>query len=260
MTDDSIDPRDSETPRPADASPSRPSDPHADKYNDPRAKITRRGILMGLAVFVLGIFGAAASIYFRRTRLGETTRFWGQETITALQLAERMQLLPRGGSDFAPVELTATPGLGHLRRALLDERNFDWQTEDTASVAAKCSKKSSDIPQCVQIRLSDPTAHRFGTIEIDIDLSWGMGWPQRWVSARSSDDMGPAQASQLFDNDYDRTAKAVRLAGITGPCSARVSSTNVLQWRYYLMEGRGLAVRELAPNKRGPFSSKRAYN
>lgn len=177
MTDDSIDPRDNETPQRTDASPNPQSDPHADKYNDPRAKITRRGILLGLAVFVLGVIGAAASIYFRRTQLGETTRFWGQETITVLQLAERMQLLPRGASDFEPVELTATPGLGHLRRALLDERNFDWQTEDNTSVAENCSTKASEAPQCVQIRLTDPTAHRVGTIEIDIDLAGGWVGP-----------------------------------------------------------------------------------
>lgn len=177
MTDDSIDPYDNETPRQTDASRVQPSDPHADKYNDPRARITRRGILMGLAVLVLGIIGAAASIYFRRTRLGETTRFWGQETITALQLAERMQLLPLVAGDFEPVELTATPGLGHLRRALLDERNFDWQTEETASVAGDCSKRTTDGPPCVQIRLTDPTAHRVGTIEIDIDLAEGWVGP-----------------------------------------------------------------------------------
>lgn len=177
MTDDSIDPHDNDARRQTDAPVDADSDPHADKYNDPRANITRRGILLGLAVFILGIIGAAASIYMRRTRLGETTRFWGQETITALQLAERMQLLPRGGSDFEPVELTATPGLGHLRRALLDERNFDWQTEETASVAEICSKKASDAPRCVQIRLSDPTAHRVGTIEIDIDLAGGWVGP-----------------------------------------------------------------------------------
>lgn len=173
MTDDSIDPCDTETLQPISASP----DPHADKYNDPRARITRRGILMGFAVILLGIIGAAASIYLRRTRLEETTRFWGQETITALQLAERMQLLPRGGSDFEPVELTATPGLGHLRRALLDERHFDWQTEQAASVAESCAMKDPTDPPCVQIRLTDPTAHRVGTIEIDIDLAEGWVGP-----------------------------------------------------------------------------------
>ena len=161
----------------ATASIAGPSDPHADKYNDPRAKITRRGILLGFTVFVLGIFGAAASIYSRRTRLGETTRFWGRETITALQLAERMQLLPRGSSDFEPVELTATPGLGHLRTALLDERNFDWQTEDAGSVAEKCSAEASKVPHCMQLRLTDPTAHRVSTIEIDIDLAGGWVGP-----------------------------------------------------------------------------------
>jgi hypothetical protein len=169
MTDISIDPCDNE--------PSGPAEQHADKYNDPRVKITTRGILLGVFVGVFGIIGAAASIYLRRTQLEQTTRFWGPETITALQLGERMELLARGSSDFEPVELTATPGLGHLRRLLLDERNFDWPTESGGSVSEKCQKSDSDSPQCIQLRLTDPTAHRVGTIEIDIDLAGGWVGP-----------------------------------------------------------------------------------
>ena len=160
------------------------TDPHADKYNDPRVTITPRGIWLGVAVVLLGIVGAATSIYARRTRLGETTRFWGEETIVALQLGERMMLLPRGASEFEPVELTATPGLGHLRRALLDERNFDWSSETRGSVAETCSESPSEGGEealseglCVQLRLTDPTAHRFELIEIDLSLAGGWVGP-----------------------------------------------------------------------------------
>ncbi len=165
------------------------ADPHADKYNDPRATVTRRGIWMGVAVLLLGIFGSAVSIYARRTGLVETTRFWGQETITALQLAERMEMLPRGDTEFPVVELTATPGLGHLRHALLEESHFDWTTETKASVAELCVRSpqatsqdpDSEIEaapmQYIQLRLTDPTAHRVGTIEIDIDLDGGWVGP-----------------------------------------------------------------------------------
>ena len=55
---------------------------------------------MGIGVVLLGILGAATSIYARRTQLEQTTRFWGQETITALQLAERIELRPRGAAEF----------------------------------------------------------------------------------------------------------------------------------------------------------------
>lgn len=154
------------------------ADPHADKYNDPRAKITSRGIWIGFAVVVFGILGAAGSIYARKTRLEQTTRFWGEETITALQLAERIELRPRGSSDFRPVELTATPGLGHLRRALLDERSFDWETESSDAASDMCQPpKPDEPPNCVQLRLTDPTAHRVGTIEIDLDLATGWVGP-----------------------------------------------------------------------------------
>ena len=146
---------------------------HADKYNDPRVKITPRGIAMAIGVLLLGILGAAASIYARRTHLEQTTRFWGQETITALQLAERIELRPRGAADFPTVDLTATPGLGHLRRLLLDERNYDWSSESVGPALENCSKTKTDQPQCVQLRLTDPTGNRVGTIEIDLDLIGG---------------------------------------------------------------------------------------
>ena len=156
-------------------------DPHADKYNDPRVQITRRGILMGVAVVLVAIVAAGLSIYARKTPLVETTKFWGLETVTALQLAERIELLPRGDDDFPRVELTTTPGLGHLRRALLDERNFEWETVEPKSVASQwTSNDDSDAkgsPASIQLRLTDPTAHRVGTIEIDIDLNGGWVGP-----------------------------------------------------------------------------------
>lgn len=173
MNDQSSDPVENSSPDRHSA-----ADPHADKYNDPRASITMRGIWIGLAVTVFGIVGAAGSIYARKTRLEQTTRFWGEETITALQLAERIELLPCGNSDFRPVELTATPGLGHLRRALLDERSFDWESESSDAASDMCQPPQPDEPpNCVQLRLTDPTAHRVGTVEIDLDLATGWVGP-----------------------------------------------------------------------------------
>ena len=161
---------------PATRASNRPD--HSDKYNDPRARITARGIWIGVGVVVLGIVGSLGSIYARKTRLEESTRFWGQDTITALQLGERIELLPAGDADFPPVELTATPGLGHLRRALLDERNYQWDTEVARPALEYCGQ-SGDEPteqftECIRLRLTDPTGNRFETVEIDIDL--GGGW------------------------------------------------------------------------------------
>lgn len=169
MTDNSIDPHESDR--------SAAADPHADKYNDPRVKFTLRGILLLVLVLVFGVVGSAASIYLRRTQLVESTRFWGQETITGLQLAERIHLLSRDANGFETVELSGTPGLGHLRRLLLDERNYDWSTETKGSAAEFCGQSDSEEVRCVQLRLTDPTAHRIGTIEIDIDLDRGWVGP-----------------------------------------------------------------------------------
>jgi len=152
-----------------------PSDLHADKYNDPRVRFGRKAwlavaaILIGSTVFTFG------SIYARRTRLVETTRFWGDETILALQLGDHVMLKPLAGSDFEPVELTAFPGLGHLRKALLDERHYQWNTETENSVTEFCNDR--DDVQSVRLEFSDPSLKRFDLASVDIELNHGIVGP-----------------------------------------------------------------------------------
>lgn len=155
---------------------------HADKYNDPRVRITRRGILTGVVITLVASLAAIGSILARRTRLDRTTEFFGPVVIEALQLAERIDLIPRvddpASSGFpAEISLTATPGLGHLRRALLDDRHYDWdRTEDTAAVAG-CDNSTygeKNIPGCLSLRLSDPTLNRFQPVQMDLNLIDGV--------------------------------------------------------------------------------------
>ncbi len=142
-------------------------------------------VLVGATLFTI------ASIYARRTRLGETTRFWGAPTIQALQLGDRVILRPGKGSDFEPVELTAFPGLGHLRKALLDERHYDWTTETDSGVEDFC-EDVEDV-QCVRLEFSDPTLKRFPMAKIDLELNHGV--------------VGPAdQARRVNVNDRVRPA------------------------------------------------------
>ncbi len=146
------------------------SSEHADKYNDPRVKVTRRGLWMGVGVLTFAVLATAFSIYARRTQLERTTEYFGPETILALQLGERIQLIPRGSSEFKTVELTGTPGLGHLRRALLDDRHYDWTSSAPEPVESLCGTAATD---CVQILITDPTAHRFDEVLIDLELAGG---------------------------------------------------------------------------------------
>ncbi|EMI40966.1 hypothetical protein [Rhodopirellula sp. SWK7] len=150
-------------------------DLHADKYNDPRAHFGWKAWASMFAIIIGGAVFALSSIYVRRTRLEETTRFWGPETITAIQLGDHVMLLPREGSDFDPVELTAFPGLGHLRRALLDERHYEWSTQSEAGVDDFCA--DIDDAQCVRLEFSDPSLQRFETAQVDIELNHGVVGP-----------------------------------------------------------------------------------
>ncbi len=139
---------------------------HADKYNDPRVKVTTRGILIGITIFLLGVAGAALSIWARRTVSVQTTSFWGEEVIEALQLAEEVELLP--ASDQQPVRLSGMPGLGHLRHVLLDDRSYDWQ-----SIRQKNISNRTETERSMTLRLTDPSAERFSEKRIVIGLESG---------------------------------------------------------------------------------------
>ena len=154
-------------------------DGHADKYNDPRVTISRRGILLGVAVVCFGVAGSALSIWMRKTSLTQTRAFWGADVITALQLAEEVELLRLAGGpdsgEIEPVRLSGMPGLGHLRHTFLDDRSYDWD-----SVRALADEQSGES-ETIVIRLTDPTAGRFPETRLAIQLESG------WVTVEGTD-------------------------------------------------------------------------
>lgn len=141
----------------------------ADETTSPPPAITRRGILIGMGVFLFASIFAGASIYARRTRLEKTRDFFGDDYITALQLADQMMLLPGDGQSFDPVKLTGTPGLGHLRRALLDERHYQWDTTTDGTV----EEVGGGDAVRFTIKLADPTGQRVPSIVIPLELTEG---------------------------------------------------------------------------------------
>ena len=147
------------------------SDRHADKFNDPRVQFTRRGILLGVGVVLFGIGGAALSIWARRTRLEQSTKFWGPEVIEAFQLAAELHLIAepeKAESDVEPVRLTGMPGLGHLRHLLLDDRSYVWDSVRNEPIRSRLGQS-----QCMLLWFSDPEAKRFPDAKVIIDLEQG---------------------------------------------------------------------------------------
>jgi hypothetical protein len=155
---------------------------HADKYNDPRVKVTRTGVLLGVGVVVFAIVATTLSVTLRRTQLEKTTEYFGAKTILALQLGERIQMLSRSDLSLEPVELTGTPGLGHLRRALLDDRHYEWSTAVNEPVSDTCGAGKTGLvePYCVQLLIQDPTLKRFDEVRLDLELNGG------WVGVAES--------------------------------------------------------------------------
>lgn len=97
---------------------------------------------IGVAIFFAAILTAGASIYFRRTQIELTKKFWGDDAVTAMQLAPYVSLQFDSDGDKKPVDLTGTPGLGHLRHSLLEQRHYLWETEVAESLESLASPKA----------------------------------------------------------------------------------------------------------------------
>jgi hypothetical protein len=160
----------------------------------PVIPITRRAIFAGVAITVLAVVTAFASIYARRARLELTTEFWGPDTILALQHAPRviLHLWPtpatEGGGDGSghvlqqpqTVDLSGTPGLGHLRHALLDQRHYEWETR----MAKPAHRIDAAGGYFATLTFSDPRG-RVPTGSIDLELNEGwVGPPDRQERVR----------------------------------------------------------------------------
>lgn len=157
------------------------SDPMQDAKADtawpsrPRA-LTTRGVLLVIAVLAFAVVMAAASVYLRRTQLDKTRAFWGPETILALQHGSTLRLIIPADSTLsdAPAgeeqitDLSGTPGLGHFRHALLDERHYDWTTEQAVNIA----EVNVADPEFVTIELAGPPAD-VEPVALRLELSEG---------------------------------------------------------------------------------------
>ncbi|MEM9588391.1 MAG: hypothetical protein AAGA03_13995 [Planctomycetota bacterium] len=169
---------------------------HADKYNDPRVQFRWRWVAVAAVVLLFAAATAVLSIYARRTPLEKSTEFWGPETITALQLADKVELHPGEGQEFEPVELTGTPGLGHLRHALLNERHYLWDTRVDGPIADQLAADQDQMN--VTLQFADPHGKRVPITRIDLELNSGWVGPEDGSrSVRVNDRVQPALRHQL---------------------------------------------------------------
>lgn len=142
---------------------------------------------MVIGVLIFAVVMAGASVYLRRTRLEKTRAFWGPETIRALQSGETLRmvlpvdspLLEAGSSggeerrgDEIVTDLSGTPGLGHFRHALLDERHYDWATEQPVGI----DDLEVEVPEYVTIEVDQPPADIVAS-QLRLELSEGWVGP-----------------------------------------------------------------------------------
>lgn len=231
-----------------------PESGRPDQWVDhPRIRIGPKGVLLGIAVLLLGILGAWASVRLRRTQLEQTTEYWGPEVIRAIQLAPQVELrlepvgwTPAQGAEradpgpplaadgdsgpplaadgdpsaaeVATINLSGIPGLGYLRKALLDQRHYEWHSRRDVPLASLRDAQS----QFAELTFTD-TAGRLSTAVIQLELTEG------WVGP--ADGSGPVRLtrrvrpavrhfltviSSAEQANYDRRMQAARQAESRG--------------------------------------------
>ncbi|WP_153556222.1 hypothetical protein [Roseimaritima sediminicola] len=176
----------------------------------------RRGwwVLFALGLLAVGVVGAALSVKLRRTQTEHTSQFFGEDAVAALQSSRHFRLtmppLDEAGEaepteaefpeDAAePVDLADIPGVSHLRRALLDQRSYDWDTrrsEDIDSLVAD----SAPSARWATIVLDGEVPHRPPitptTFRLDLTNGW-VGVPGRSGSVRLTGRVQRAVRSKL---------------------------------------------------------------
>jgi hypothetical protein len=162
---------------------------------DPRAPrlVTWRNAMIALAILLLGIGLTAASVYLRQPQLEKTRRFLGDSALRALQLGSVFEVglwaepdngasvKSLDGGEILWTDLSDSPGVAMFRRALLDERHYDWssQREEGVSAVAVAEPQyalvrvSGEIPKTAVSR-REPIEPQLFLIELS------EGWMGRW--------------------------------------------------------------------------------
>lgn len=149
-------------------SPPNPTANEADVEPTPQPKLfTLKNLAIALVVLILGVVMAGASFYFRRTQLEQTRNFFGDDMIRAVQVAPVVFIeFPRDArgalDNDKAIEISSSPGLGMFRRALLDERHYDWTTAVEQEIV---SLQVAD-PEFVLVDFSDDPARHPPDLEI----------------------------------------------------------------------------------------------
>jgi hypothetical protein len=112
--------------------------------------VNYRGTILVLLLLAAGLVAAGTAIWhqYRQTRLA--LDFWGPEAahligdapsvkLTALQPRRGAQKTAAKGAQAGPIvlDISRTRGLVHFRRSLLEDANFEWNSDLSALAAAE---------------------------------------------------------------------------------------------------------------------------
>ena len=168
-------------------------------------------VLFVLGLLAIGVIGAVLGVKMRRTQTAQTSLFFGAQTISALQSSTSLRLHLAPVDDGEPttaaapktVDLSDIPGVGHLRHAFLDERHYDWATqqeEDIDALVVAASEPDGSTGEWVTIELDGtPPGHapiELTRIRVELTEGW-VGIPGDNARVRLRERVAKALRSQI---------------------------------------------------------------
>ena len=101
-----------------------------------------RGIWLVTGLLVLGLAAAFTGVWFQREQTRRCLEFYGPTAARRIAAAPTVELLlvqpgttPRRLEGHRRIDVSKAPGLVHLRRGLVEDANFNWQSRGGGNAA-----------------------------------------------------------------------------------------------------------------------------
>jgi len=134
---------------------------------------TPRGTWLVAGLLLLGVAAAIAGVWFQRHQTRRCLDFYGAVEARRIAAAPTVELLlvqPGAGparlATHSRIDISKAPGLVHLRRGLVEDANFNWQSGN-GGVQERLPLDAWDVA----LVFSDPLGRT--TLVIDLDPSGG---------------------------------------------------------------------------------------
>jgi hypothetical protein len=146
--------------------------------------VLNRGAILVIALAATGLVAASIAVWYQHRQTRQALDLWGAATAQRIERAAGVELVAlnagKGANSSvkdgrfdaeAAIDISHAPGVLHFRRSLLQDANFDWDSQNEAAVS------ESDWEYAV--RFSDDEGSAIVLFDLDRGVVANRAAPQR---------------------------------------------------------------------------------